>query len=175
MKILVLHSDIAPDAPPEEQDTLIAAEAVRAALARRGHGAIKAAFRRETLGGLLEIETPELVFNLVEGVDGKGALATEAQRMLDALGMAYTGTSGQAMDLTNDKPATKRRLRDAGLVTADWSEGPPWSGLDQRHWIVKSVLEDASIGLDDGCVVDGPRCRRARGGLRRPPWRTLVR
>ena len=33
MNILVLHSDIAPDAPPEEQDTLVAAEAVAAALA----------------------------------------------------------------------------------------------------------------------------------------------
>ena len=33
MKILVLHSDVLAGAPPEEQDTLIAAEAVRAALA----------------------------------------------------------------------------------------------------------------------------------------------
>ena len=155
MKILVLHSDIAPGAPPEEQDTLIAAEAVSAALDRRGHAVTKAAFRRETLAGLIEVEAPDLVFNLVEGVDGKGALAPLAPRLLARLGMAFTGADAQGMDLTNDKPRTKQMLRDAGLSTPDWSTPPDWSGLDGRRWIVKSALEDGSIGLDDDCVVTG--------------------
>ena len=159
MKILVLHSDIAPDAPPEELDTLIAAEAVSRALAEKGHGVAKAAFRGDTLAGVLELESPDLVFNLVESVDGKGALATQAQRSLRDLGMKFTGTSGEAMDFTNDKPKTKQKLRDAGLATPDWAEGPPWIGLEGSElptgkWIVKSALEDASLDLDDGCVVD---------------------
>jgi D-alanine-D-alanine ligase len=154
MKILVLHSDIAPDAPPEEQDTLIAADAVASALAEKGYGVAKAAFRRDMLAGVLEMERPELVFNLVESVNGKGALATQAQRALRELGMAFTGTSGEAMDLTNDKPKTKQMLCDAGLATADWAEGPPWSALPAGKWIVKSALEDASLDLDDGCVVE---------------------
>src|SRR6185437_10388947 len=58
MKILVLHSDIPPHAPPEEQDTLIAAEAVRAALAHKGYTVIKRAFHKETLPALLELENP---------------------------------------------------------------------------------------------------------------------
>ena len=98
MKILVLHSDIALDAPPEEQDTLIAAEAVRAALDRRGYAVTKAAFRPDVLAGVIELETPALVFNLVEGVDGKGALAPMAPRLLARLGVAFTGTGAQAMD-----------------------------------------------------------------------------
>lgn len=159
MKILVLHSDIAPDAPPEELDTLIAADAVATALAEKGHDTAKAAFRRDTLAAFLALERPDLVFNLVESVNGKGALATQAQRTLRELGMPFTGTSGEAMDLTNDKPKTKQMLRDAGLVTPDWSEGPPWMwlggrGLPAGKWIVKSALEDASLDLDDGCVVD---------------------
>src|ERR1700748_3543557 len=107
MKILVLHSAIIPNAPPEELDTLIAAEAVADALAHKGYGVAKAEFRRDTLAAVLALESPDLVFNLVEGVEGKGALATQAQRALDALAMPFTGTSGAAMDLTNDKPATK--------------------------------------------------------------------
>jgi D-alanine-D-alanine ligase len=32
--------------------------------------------------------------------------------------------------------------------------GLDWTGLKDGKWIVKSALEDASIGLDDGCVVE---------------------
>lgn len=152
MNILVLHSAIAADAPPEEQDTLIAAEAVRSALAARGHRVNKMAFA--PADGSALPQSIDLVFNLVEGVDGKGALATEAQRFLTRKGLRFTGTSAEAMDLTNDKPRTKQRLREAGLMTADWSMGPAWRGLGPGKWIVKSALEDASIGLDDGCVVE---------------------
>jgi D-alanine-D-alanine ligase len=165
VKILVLHSDIAVGAPPEEQDTLIAAEAVRAALDRRGYAVTKAAFRQETLAGLMEVETPDLVFNLVEGVDGMGALAPLAPRLLARLGIAFTGADAQGMELTNDKPRTKQKLRDADLATLDWSAPPDWSGLDGRRWIVKSALEDGSIGLDDDCVVTGVEAVKARAEI----------
>ena len=155
MKILVLHSDIPADAPPEDQDTLIAAEAVRAALDRSGHQVTQAAFREETLPALLKTESPDLVFNLVEGVDGKGILAPLAPRLLAELGMPFTGADAPSMELTTDKPRTKQKLRKALLATPDWSLPPSWPGLDDRKWIVKSSLEDGSIGLDDDCVVDG--------------------
>jgi D-alanine-D-alanine ligase len=156
MKILVLHSDIPEGAPPEDMDTLIAAEAVRAALAGRGHAVSMAAFREETLSGLLSREQPEMVFNLVEGVDGKGLLASAAPRLLSEMGVPFTGVGARAMDVTVDKVLTKELLRGAGLATPDWSVGPGWTGLDGRQWIVKAALEDGSIGLDDGCVVAGP-------------------
>jgi D-alanine-D-alanine ligase len=156
MKILVLHSDIPDGAPPEDVDTLIAAEAVRAALAGRGHTVSKAAFREETLSVLLSREQPQMVFNLVEGVDGKGLLASAAPRLLSEMGVPFTGVGARAMDVTIDKVLTKELLRGAGLATPDWSVGPDWAGLDGRQWIVKAALEDGSIGLDDGCVVAGP-------------------
>jgi D-alanine-D-alanine ligase len=151
----VLHSDVPPEAPPEDQDTLIATEAVAGALARKGHGIARAAFRDDTVAAILEVETPDLVFNLVEGVDGKGILAPAAPRLLAELGVPFTGASAEAMELTTHKPRTKERLRQAGLVTPDWSTPPGWPGLDGRPWIVKAALEDGSIGLDEGCVVTG--------------------
>jgi len=162
MRVLVLHSDIAPDAPPEEQDTLIAAAAVVQALGQRGHVAARAAFRAETLDRVLAAHAPELVFNLVEGVDGLGRLAPRAPAMLADRGVRFTGVGAGPMDLTNDKPRTKQLLRGAGLATPDWSVPPAWAGLDERRWIVKSALEDASLGLDDGCVVTGRDAALAR-------------
>ena len=157
MRILVLHSDVPPDAPPEDQDTIIAARAVSEALVSRGHMAPLAAFvpELERLGALVARHAPDVVFNLVEGVDGKGLLAYRAPEMLDRLGVPYTGTGAQPLVLTNEKPRTKRLLRDAGLPTPDWAEPPDWQGLDDGHWIVKSADEDASVGLDDGSVVVG--------------------
>src|SRR5579862_1699634 len=97
MKILVLHSDIAADAPPEELDTLIAARAVAEALEARGHDVDEAAFREESLKSVLEERKPDIVFNLVEGVDGQGRLAPKAPEMLAALGQRFTGVSAKAM------------------------------------------------------------------------------
>ena len=147
MKVLVLHSAIAPDAPPEEQDTLIAAEAVEAALAARGHAASRAGYvkDRAVLEALLRASAPDIVFNLVEGVDGLGGLAPQAPRALRELGWRFTGVGAEAMDLTNDKPRTKALLRQASLPTPDWCMAPDWDGLDERAWIVKAALEDASL------------------------------
>ena len=156
MKILVLHSDIGDNAPPEDLDTLIAADAVADALAARGHKVGQAPFQQEGLKALLDLTTPDIVFNLVEGVNGQGRLAPLAPQMLADEGMRFTGVSAKAMAVTNDKPLTKLMLREAGLATPGWAVPPDWAGLDGGQWIVKSALEDASLGLDDGCVVPGP-------------------
>jgi D-alanine-D-alanine ligase len=162
MKIIVLHQPVAPDALPEELDTLIAAEAVTKALQARGHDAAMAVFEQDSVASLLGREAPDVVFNLVEGIDGKGALAPLAPRLLAELGVKFTGTSAEAMDFTNRKPLAKQMMRDAGLATPGWSEAPHWPGLDDRQWIVKSMAEDASLGLDDGCVTEGAVAVRAR-------------
>jgi D-alanine-D-alanine ligase len=164
MRVLVLHSDIAPDAPPEDADTLIAARAVEAALVSRGHAACRASYRKDrgALALLLKEAAPDIVFNLVEGIDGLGSLAPEAPRALKALGWRYTGVAAEPMDLTNDKPRTKAVLRKAGLATPDWCVPPSWQGLGAGSYIVKAALEDASLGLDDGCVVQGREAVMAR-------------
>jgi len=153
MKVLVLHSEVAPDAPPEDQDTLIAARAVVAALVARGHEAPLAAFHPGRLADELAAHRPAVVFNLVEGIDGKGQLAYRAPEMLAVLGVRFTGTGAEGLIVTGDKPRTKALLVKAGLPTPDWSEPPRWDGLNGGQWIVKSADEDASVGLDDGAVV----------------------
>ena len=164
MRILVLHSDIAPDAPPEEIDTLVSSEAVAQALLKHGHAVSQAPFTTDPdrFARLLERERADVVFNMVEGIDGLGALAPIAPRMLDEAGAIYTGVDAVAMAVTSDKPLTKRKMREAGIATADWCEPPDWHGLKDKTYIVKSVLEDASVGLDDGCVVTGAEAVKRR-------------
>lgn len=175
MKVLVLHSDVPPDAPPEDQDTLIAARAVSEALASHGHEAPLAPYTFdqdiEGLRRLLAAQAPDVVFNLVEGIGGQGRFAYIAPQQLDLIGVPCTGTGAEALILTGDKPATKRLLRDNDLPTPNWCEPPGWAGLGPGLWIVKAADEDASVGLDDEAVVDGlsvtaraEACERRYGG-----------
>jgi D-alanine-D-alanine ligase len=158
MRILVLHSDIAPDAPPDEQDTLRQAAAIEAALQALGHYAASASFAPDPkqVGARIREAQPDLVFNLVESVWGKGLYAPLGPQMLASMGLRFTGAPAGTIAATSDKLLAKRLLAGAGLPTASWSEGPDWADLakDQR-WIVKSADEDASLGLDDDAVVTG--------------------
>ena len=162
MRVLVLHSDVPPDAPPEDQDTIAAAQAISQALISRGHEAPMADFvpDLEKLRAQIVRHAADVVFNMVEGIEGKGRLAYVAPRLLDEIGVPYTGTGAEALIATGDKPLSKGMFREAGIPTPDWSEPPDWNGLyaDARY-IVKAADEDASVGLDDGSVVAGSEVR----------------
>jgi D-alanine-D-alanine ligase len=165
MRVLVLHSDVAEHAPPDEQDTLATADAVCSALRARGHAPAPSGFSPDPsrLKRALRESGAEVVFNLVESVLGQGDLASVAAAMLARLRIPFTGASAAALACAADKCFTKRLLRSSGLPTPDWSEAPQWSDLsDETLYVVKSVDEDASIGLDDGAVVRGRDKVRAR-------------
>ncbi|MGC9953511.1 MAG: D-alanine--D-alanine ligase [Rhizomicrobium sp.] len=161
MRVLVLHSDVPADAPPDDLDTIVAAKAVAEALASRGHEAPMAAFVAdlEKLRALIARQAPDVVFNLVEAIEGKGRLAYVAPQMLDDIGIPRTGTGAAALIATGDKPLSKRLFREAGIPTPDWSSPPDWEGLAEGRYIVKSADEDASLGLDDAAVVSAGEVR----------------
>ncbi|MBU6442905.1 MAG: D-alanine--D-alanine ligase [Alphaproteobacteria bacterium] len=162
MRVLVLHSDVAPDAPPDELDTLVTAEAVLKALAANSHRAARAAFVPDPAALKAVTAQADVVFNLVESVGGNGLAACVAPALLEQLGLRYTGSPAAAIALTGDKPAAKRILRACGLPTPDWAEPPRWDGLGAARMIVKSATEDASVGLDDAAVVADCAAVRAR-------------
>ncbi len=164
MRVLILHSDVAADAAPDEQDTLTQAAAIAAALTSKGHKVARAAFQpdRAALSALMARERPDVVFNLVEAVWGRGSNAALAVTMLAELGVAYTGADSAAMAIGGDKLLTKRLLASAGLPTPTWAVAPDWKGVNGGRWIVKSVDEDCSLGLDDDAVALGRAAVLAR-------------
>lgn len=162
MRVLVLHSDVAPDAPADEQDTLYSAAAVAEALEKHGHSAPQAAFQPDMnfLKGLIETHKPDVVFNVVESVFGAGIYSSLAPAMLDRLNIPYTGATAAHFAATTDKPFAKNVLRVGGVVTPDWAVGPDWGGIDPgATYIVKAADEDSSVGIDDDSVVKGSEVR----------------
>jgi len=173
VKIVLLHDASASDGRVDELDALEQVEVVASTLRRLGHETTTLGFgldlesvRRE----LIEID-PDLVFNLVESVGGEGRLIHLAPALLDSLGIPYTGAPTEAMFLTSHKILAKRMLARSGERTPTWMDEDGRAGGEIAYparFIVKSVWEDASLGLDDDTVVEveGPdalrECIRSR-------------
>jgi D-alanine-D-alanine ligase len=151
--VALLHDAAAATGRPDSSDTLVEAQAIAAALERKGHGTVTlpVGLDLHTLERTLLELAPHAVVNLVESLEGRGELLHLVPALLESLGVPFTGCCAQALRLTSNKLAAKQLLKQADIATpavlgASGDDGP---------WIVKSVHEHASLGLDDSSVVDG--------------------
>lgn len=157
MKVVVLHDMVPPEATPDLADNLVQARQVLAALGRLGCRAQGLAFGPEvdqTRQALEELR-PDVVFNLVETPLGMARMIHLAPLLLERLRLRYTGAGARGMLLTSQKLLAKKAMRDSNLPTPDWcgprDDGLPFSPL--RRYIVKSVWEHGSVGLDDHSII----------------------
>lgn len=154
---VVLHGAVSPDAPPDEQDVLDEVAAVSVALKRLGHtvDTLPLSLDLHAAHAQLDAKRPDLVFNLVESVDAKARFAPFGATILEELGLAYTGTPSTGLFLSSNKLLAKRLFMRAGISTPAWclKEAPAHAATDTQ-WIIKSVWEQASVGIDDDSVVD---------------------
>ena len=162
--VALLHERFDADARPDELDTLAQADEVSAALLARGQRVERIAVGLD-LGALksaIGAVKPQLAFNLVESLGGNGALIAAVPAMLAGLGIPTTGCDAAALHLSSHKLLAKRWLRRHGIATPEWVAGDSVTAVAGGRWIVKSVWEHASLGLDDGCVVNGAAAIRGR-------------
>ena len=161
-RVAVVYGAVAADAGPDEQDVLIEVDTIQQALASLGFApvAVPLTLDLEAVRQRLLHLRPAFVFNLVESVEGLGRLIHMAPALYESLGLPYTGAGSEAMYLTSNKPLAKRLLAAAGIETPRWIEAAT-QGLSMPDfagpYIVKSVWEHASIGIDDSSVVEDPR------------------
>jgi len=167
MKITIVHQQVPSDASADERDVLDQAVAIRSALDGRGH-AVSVLPCTTDLGNVqrkLEVLKPDCVFNLVETLDGSGRLIHLAPALWETRGIAFTGSSSEALYLTTHKLLSKERMLAAGLPVPEWVLGnipdARYSTPDTRRpapradWIIKSVWEHASVGLGDASILRG--------------------
>lgn len=159
MKILLLHDNLGAGATVDEADIFAQIDAVRTALEELGHEprTLACTLDLDALASAIRREAPDLVFNLVESINGQGRLIHVVPALLDALGIRFTGCPTDAIYATSNKLLGKRLLQGASIST------PPWHTLaDLRshapvvpgRYIVKSVWEHASRGLDEDSVIE---------------------
>lgn len=153
-KIVILHTDVAPDAPQDEQDALDQAQTIAKTLEILGHQPVLLPFVLDLQANMEKIRLlqPAVVFNLVETMAGRGSLQYFAPALLDFLHIPYTGSKTQALFLTTCKPLAKKILAARGIATPPWmtSDGIAAGKIESdRVHIIKPSWEDASVGLED--------------------------
>ena len=171
-RILLLHDAFAAVGPPDASDTLLEAAAIAHALRDLGYDTSIEAIGLDLtrVGALLAELEPRLVVNLVESLDGRGQLIHAVPALLESLGAAFTGCSASVLGVTSDKVLAKQQMLRAGVPTPAVFA----AGADDGPWIVKSVWEHASLGIDDSSVVHGaaavPRVIEARCAQHGGDW-----
>ncbi len=167
MNIVLLLNEVSAEASPSDRDVLLQRDAVSAALRRLGHDVTDVFCTLDLAAAKSRLEQlrPDLVFNLVESLDGADHLMPAATLLLDALRLPYTGAPTRCLLTTNDKLFAKQQFVQAGIPTPRWLtddarwHGPPQSQAGSSHprdcrVIVKAVCEHASFEMDDQAVVD---------------------
>lgn len=170
MRVAVLHDRLALDAALDEQDNLVQARAIAGALRELGHEpallacGLDLAAAAQALASL----SPDLVFNVVEALDGRDDLAASAAALVRSLNLACTGCGPLGLTLAADKLAVKKALRTLGLAT------PPWFCLadlagpgpePQGPFLLKPRLEHGSVGIEASDLLAAPSRAALRAAL----------
>ncbi|MBN1939526.1 MAG: hypothetical protein JW843_08065 [Candidatus Aminicenantes bacterium] len=130
------------------------------ALKTVGHPVELAAVEDDRLAERLGAFNPHdhIVFNWCEEIPGRAHSEPEVAAVMERLGFVFTGSSGNVLAMSHDKPRIKRILDEARLPT------PPWAVFDAPEagrWknypaIVKAAHEHCSIGISHESVVTTP-------------------
>ncbi len=196
MQVAILHHAVSADDDEDQRDVLDQVRSVAEALDTLGHEAVSLACTLDlaALRDRLLEHRPDVVFNLVESLGGSDWLIAVVPGLLDVLGLPYTGSATEAIFLTTQKLLAKQRLRAAGLPTPDWISRTRHAPRDARPhaereeygqgpWILKTVWEHSSFGIEVGSLVadagvaagaDVGRTGVSPGGQAGADWQALL-
>jgi len=161
MRVAFLHDDLGPASRIDEADVFAQIEPIETIVRRWKHDTIRipCTLDLNALKSALDRFKPDYCFNFVESLAGMGALCHLVPAALEAWRIPFAGNRSAAIHATGNKLIAKERMSLAFIPTPDWrgpvhldrkSIDPPPPG----RWIIKSVWEHASIGLDEDNVIE---------------------
>jgi len=102
---------------------------------------------------------PHIAFNLLEEFDGVAVYDQNVVSYLELLHMPYTGCNPRGLILARDKALTKKVLSFHRIPYPKFIEVPHGRAAKRPKWltfplIVKSVSEEASLGISQASIVE---------------------
>ena len=166
LRILVLmHADLVPpEPPPLGQNVTDAAWKteydVVSTLRTLGHD-VKPLGVKSDLGVLraaIEDWKPHIAFNLLEEFDGVAVYDQNVVSYLELLHVPYTGCNPRGLMLARDKVLAKKLFSFHRIPFPDFMVVPQGRPVKRPRWlpfplIVKSVTEEASLGISQASIV----------------------
>jgi D-alanine-D-alanine ligase len=137
-------------------------QAITSAIESYGHSVIPLEANAE-LPHALTAALPDVVFNIAEGLRGRGREA-QVPALCELLGIPYSGSDPTTLSICLDKGLTKQILRAAHIDTPEWqmlATGREKLKAFRYPVIVKPNAEGTSKGITSASVVDDEPAARA--------------
>lgn len=158
MRVAVTYDAGAEAAAPDAAAVMEAVRAVVESLHRLGHAAFPVPMGRPFDRVLARLEVADRIFNLTEGLEGRGEGEPRAAAIQELAGRQMTGAPSGTLALARRKDRVNALLRGRGVAVPPWTVAAPGAtpAWDRFPAIVKPVDEDGSVGILDDAVVESP-------------------
>lgn len=157
MKVLIVYNLPSEKNTADDLDVLAQVNAVEKSLIELGHSTEKFGvdLNLEKFELFLKQYKPDLVFNLVEAINGVEKYLNFIPVILEKLKIPFTGGNSESLYVTTNKVLTKKILDLQNIPTPKWFTSNNIFGKINFHTpcIIKPIFEDASVGLDDTSVI----------------------
>jgi D-alanine-D-alanine ligase len=141
-------------------DILTQVEAIEKALQELGYPSARIPFTRDVGAFIQKLKKSgaEMAINLCESLDDDPRFIGHPAAVLELLGIPFSGSPSAALMLTTDKVITKCLLRANGVKTPNYLICDDVFKFDPHVLrfpvIVKPILQDASIGIDQESIFE---------------------
>lgn len=110
----------------------------------------------------IHVYKPHIVFNLLEEFLGRPDFEQHIVSFLELKGIPYTGCGPRGLTICRDKALTKMLLQNHGISTPQFFVASKGSSVGETcklrfPLIVKSLTEEASLGISQKSIVHNPQ------------------
>jgi len=157
-RVVIVYNQLSENPTPDEQDVLDQVKLVKDTLIELNYEPSELPIGFDishALDALKKIK-PYFVYNLFESIENKSEFLYFAPALINSLHIPYTGFPLEALFLTTNKVLTKQQLKLIGVPTPKWFTKDTIHLLEKgKTYIVKTVWEEGSLGLDEHCIFQG--------------------
>lgn len=157
-RVVIVYNQLSENPTPDEQDVLDQVKLVKNTLIELNYEPSELPIGFDishALDALKKIK-PYFVYNLFESIENKSEFLYFAPALINSLHIPYTGFPLEALFLTTNKVLTKQQLKLIGVPTPKWFTKDTIHLLEKgKTYIVKTVWEEGSLGLDEHCIFQG--------------------
>lgn len=152
MRVLIVHTDLEQNDSAANMEVLRQADEISAALtaleAKPSVASYKDAARKA------KDSKPDLIFNLVEAVNGTDRDLYKAALAFNNSYYPYTGSNHKCLQALSDKVAMKRVMAEHDILTPMWHKfSEPDSFFHKGEYIIKPLFEHGSHMISGSNIV----------------------
>jgi D-alanine-D-alanine ligase len=163
--VVLMHKDLVPPEQVNGHDLKTVEwrteHDVVSTLKKLGHEVLPLGVKSElaVIHSAIEEWKPDIAFNLLEEFDGVAVYDQHVVSYLELLHLPYTGCNPRGLMLARDKALTKKVLSFHRIPYPEFIEVPQGRTAKRPKWlpfplIVKSVSEEASLGISQASIVE---------------------